>query len=102
MNDGLMLALSALAGVLLSALSLGGLWWTVRVGMTSKQPAVLFLASLVVRTLVVVAGFYWVSGGQAPRLVACLVGYIVARTVITRVAGAPLKQVPAKETRHAP
>lgn len=104
MSEGVMLALAGVAGLVLSALSLGGLWWTVRVGVTSKQPGLLFLASLVVRTLVVVAGFYLVSNGEAKRLVACLVGYLVARTVITKLAGAPLQhfEAPAKEPEHAP
>lgn len=104
MSDGLPLLWSGIAGLMLSALSLGGLWWTVRVGLRAKQPAILFLASLVVRTLVVVAGFYLASNGEAKRLVACLVGYLVARTVITRVAGAPLKhfETTARETGHAP
>jgi hypothetical protein len=39
MNETAILVLSGGAGVLLGALFFGGLWWTVRRGLSSKRPA---------------------------------------------------------------
>lgn len=102
MIEGLVLALAA--GLLLGGLFFGGLWWTVRKGMTSNRPALLFLASLLVRTGTVVAGFYIVGEGHWQRLLVCLFGFVLARFIVTRFAGPPLKNgTPASEvTRHAP
>lgn len=104
MNDWLTLALAGLAGLALSALSFGGLWWTVRLGIVSRRPALLFLGSLLLRTAVVVTGFYFVGDGDWQRLLACLVGFVVARSIIMRLAGPPLEHVetPVKEAGHAP
>ena len=94
MNDFLMLALALVAGLLLGAIFFGGLWWTVRKGLVSKQPALWFLGSVLVRMGVVLAGFYFVGQGHWERLVACLVGFIMARFIVTRLT--------AKEASHAP
>jgi len=104
MNEWLTLALAGLAGLLLSALSFGGLWWTVRLGVVSRRPALLFLGSLLLRTTVVVTGFYFVADGDWRRLLACLAGFVVARSIITRLAGPPHEQFPSpvKEAGHAP
>ena len=42
MNESLTLALAWVAGVLLGAIFFGGLWWTVRKGVSSQQPALWF------------------------------------------------------------
>ncbi len=75
MNETLNLALAGLAGVALGLAFFGGLWWTVRRGLASTQPALWFLGSLLVRTAVAAGGFYLVGGGQWTRLLACLLGF---------------------------
>lgn len=102
MNEGLALAL--VAGLLLGAFFFGGLWWTVRKGVSSKRPALLFLGSMLLRTGVVIAGFYVVSGGHWQRLLACLLGLAIARFIVMRLAGPPLEyyDAPGKEPGHAP
>ena len=50
----------------------GGLWWTVRKGVSSRQPALWFFGSLLLRMSIALAGFYFVSGGHWERLLACL------------------------------
>lgn len=104
MNEGLTLVLALVVGLLLGAIYFGGLWWTVRKGMTSKRPALLFLGSLVLRTGVVVAGFYVVSDGHWQSLLACLFSFAIARLMVTRIAGPPLEHyvTPDKEPGHAP
>jgi hypothetical protein len=54
--------------------------------------------------MVVVAGIYFVADGHWQRLLACLLGFVIARFIVTRVAGSPLEYyaVPAKEVGHAP
>jgi len=103
------LALSA--GLLLGAVFFGGLWWTVRRGVSSPRPAAWFLGSLLVRTGIILAGFYFASDGQGDRLLACLAGFVIARLLVirfvirfvTRLAGPPVEapSSPAQEAGHA-
>ena len=83
MNEGLLLALALSAGLLLGVIFFGGLWWTVRRGVASERPAFWFFGSLLLRMSIALAGFYFVSGGHWERLLLCLVGFIVARLVVT-------------------
>lgn len=87
MNElgALMLALAA--GVLLGTLFFVALWWTVRRALRSPRPALWLLGGGAVRLGLAVAGFYLVGGGHAGRLLACLLGFIAARFVVTRVVG---------------
>ena len=103
MNDTLSLALAFATGVLLGAIFFGGLWWTVRKGLSSNQPALWFLGSLLLRSSLVLAGFYLVARGHWERVVVCLLGFVAARLIVTRLTRAAEK--PAywePEARHAP
>jgi F1F0 ATPase subunit 2 len=86
MNDALPLILAALAGVLLGVIFFGGLFWTVKRGLASRRPAILFLGSFLLRMGIVMAGFYFVGQGDWRRLVACLVGFVIARLIVTGLA----------------
>ena len=77
-------------GFLLGLVFFGGLWWTVRRGLTARRPALLFLSSLALRTGICLGGFYLVSEGRWERLAACVVGFVLARLAVTRLAGPPL------------
>jgi F1F0 ATPase subunit 2 len=82
------LVLALLAGIALGATFFGGLWWTIRWGIASKSAAVWFLGSLLLRTAIALCGFYFVSRADWRRLLACLVGFLIARffiTMLTRV-----------------
>jgi F1F0 ATPase subunit 2 len=83
MNEALTLVLAWLAGGVLGAIFFGGLWWTVRKGMSSKQPALWFLGSLLLRTTMALVGFYFTSGGHWERLLVCFLGFVLARPVVT-------------------
>ena len=72
------------AGFTLGAFYFGCLWWTVRRLPTLRQPGLVLFVSFVARTVVVVAGFYAVSGGRWQRIVACLVGFLLARALLVR------------------
>ncbi|MES1993582.1 MAG: ATP synthase subunit I [Pseudomonadota bacterium] len=88
MNDSLSLALAVAAGTLLGTFFFAGLWWTVRKGAASGRPALLFFSSLLLRTCIVVVGFYFVLGDDWRRLLAGLLGFIVARFTVMRVTQA--------------
>ena len=83
MSESLPVILAFVMGVLLGTFFYGGLWWTIQKGVSSKQPALLFTGSLAVRTLVALAGFYFVSLGDWRKLLICLLGFIIARFAIT-------------------
>jgi len=104
MNDTLTLILAGVAGATLGAIFFGGLWWTVRKGVSSPRPALWFLGSLLVRMSIALAGFYLVGRDRWERLLACLIGFVVARFIVTRLTRpAGEKQThPAQETSHAP
>ncbi|HEX3657546.1 MAG TPA: ATP synthase subunit I [Pirellulales bacterium] len=104
MREVLGLMVPLLTGVLLGAIFFGGLWATIRRGLSSKQPALWFLGSFLLRTSTAVVGFLVVSRGQWDRLLACLLGFVVARLVVTwltRQSGAS-QSCPAREIIHAP
>ena len=92
MNESLILLLAGTAGGLLGAVFFGGLWWTVRKGVSSPRPAVWFFASMLLRMGIAVGGFYFVAGGQWERLLACLVGFILARLIVTRLTRLPVER----------
>ena len=91
MNEFLSLALALAAGVLLGAIFFGGLWWTVRQGIRSRQPALWFLGSLLLRTGIVLAGFYFAADRHWERLLVCLLGFVMARLAVTRLTRRNLK-----------
>ena len=95
MNDALILVFSGIAGVAIGAVFFGGLWWTVRRGMQSPRPALWFLASILVRMGIAITGFYFVGADQWQRFAACLVGFVIARLLIT------WKTRPTQEEHHA-
>lgn len=103
MNEMVNLVPALVAGVLLGAMFFGGLWWTVRKGVTSKRPVLWFCGSLLLRTGIALAGFYLVSGGHWERLIACLLGFVIARGIVTQLAGPPVEphSASAKGAGHA-
>ena len=104
MNETLLLILAGIAGSALGAIFFGGLWWAVRRGVSSSRPVLWFFGSLLARMSIVLAGFYFVGSGHWERLVAALVGFIVARLIVMRLTRVPVETSHhrAKEASHAP
>jgi len=85
------LILASLAGILLGAFFFGGLWWTVRKGLSSQQSALWFSGSLLLRTGIALSGFYFVSNGEWSKLLACLLGFLLARFGVIRFTRLPAR-----------
>lgn len=94
MIDTVLIMFAGIAGLFLGAVFFGGLWWTVRKALASTGPAWWFLGSFLLRIGIVVTGFFLVSAGNWQRLVACLLGFVVARLVVTRLTKPPLTNQP--------
>ncbi len=103
MNEILNLASVLAAGFLLGAIFFGGLWWTVKKGLSSRRPALWFLGSLLLRTAIAVAGFYFASGGSWEKLIICLFGFFIMRRVVITLTKLPEEDQNqlAKEANHA-
>jgi F1F0 ATPase subunit 2 len=104
MNELLIGALAWLAGLLLGGIFFGGLWWTVHKSVSSQRPALWLLPSLLLRMSITLAGFYFVSDGYWQRWLLCLLGFIMARLIVTRLTRTSGEEQTrsATETRHAP
>jgi F1F0 ATPase subunit 2 len=104
MSEAARLFLSGLAGALLGGFFFGGLWWTVRKSVSSARPAQWLLGSALLRMGVAVTGLYLVSGHHWQRLLACLLGFMAARAVVTRwTRPLPGPRIDASaEAKHAP
>ena len=102
MNEALNLALALIAGFLLGVFFFGGLWWTVQKGLSSGHPALWFSGSLLLRTSVSVAGFYFASGGHLERLLMCVFGFFIMRRVVLKLTRLPEEESKlSKEARNA-
>ena len=102
-NDVWSLAPALAAGLLLGAIFFGGLWWTVRKGVSSQQPALWFFGSLLLRTSIALAGFVFIARGHWERLLVCLLGFVMARLIVTRLArAAEPPAYLARKASHAP
>ena len=79
MNEIVYMILAFIVGLVLGIIFFGGLWFTVRKLVTSKIPALWFLASFFLRVSITLIGFYYISSGSWQRLLVCVAGFITAR-----------------------
>ena len=104
MNETLILLLAWSAGGGLGTIFFGGLWWTVRQSVSSRRPALWLFGSWLLRMSIALSGFYFVAGGHWQRLLACLLGFVLARLLVTWLTRSSGKSRtgPALEISHAP
>ena len=103
MNETLGLLLALVTGALLGAMFFGGLWWTVQRGLPSKRSPLWFFGSLLLRTSIALAGFYFIARGNWERLLVCLLGFTVGRLIVMRLTRAAEKRpFLARKINHAP
>ena len=84
MTDALTILSAALAGIGLGVFFFGGLWWTVKRCAFSRRPGVMIFVSLIVRMGMILVGFRVVAGDHWQRLLACLLGFVLARFLVVR------------------
>ena len=108
MTEAMRIILVGMAGIGLGALFFGGLWWTVNKCVSSRRPGLLVFVSLILRLGMILAGFYLVAGAHWQRLLACLLGFVVARFIVTQVVPPLIERyktrrgAPTPEATHAP
>ena len=98
MNEFLSAAIALTVGIFLGSIFFGGLWWTVRKGATSPQPALWFFGSLLLRMTVTMTGFYLIGGHHWERWLLCLAGFVMARFAVMWLTRAPIKDCQQLET----
>jgi F1F0 ATPase subunit 2 len=76
------------AGVLLGSFFFGALRLTIQYALPLSTPGLWFLASLLLRTIIVLAGFQFIGHGDWRRLLAALLGFVLARFAIMRLTRA--------------
>lgn len=100
MNETLFMILAFIAGLALGIFFFGGLWVTVKKAVTAKTPAIWFLGSFILRVSVVMLGFYYISPGGWQRLIFSLIGFNIARFVVTQFTKSIDKKQAKKEVYH--
>ena len=85
--------LALVSGCLLGVFFYGGLWWTVRQGVSSNRPALWFSVSLLLRVTIALGGFYLVGASHWVWLVLCLLGFSMARLAVTWLTRTKPEQV---------
>ena len=90
MGEILILIRTALVGVLLGGMFYAGLWWTVRRSVSVKSRRRLASRRFPAADVrISVGGFYLVARGDWRALLACLLGFLMARICVTRLTRAP-------------
>jgi F1F0 ATPase subunit 2 len=102
MHEMLHLLTALAGGIALGILFFGGLWWTVRKGLYSERPALWFFTSFLLRTGMALTGLYYISGGDWPRLLVCLLGCIIGRLVVLQLSRLDNSSNTAQGVGHAP
>ena len=92
----LSLLLGLMAGLALGLWYFGGLWLTVQRLPGARHPGFLSLVSLIIRLGLTLAGFYLVMSGKWERLLACLAGFLLMRTILVRRLGPVSSQTPGE------
>lgn len=102
-NDVLASMFACAAGAGLGAFFFGGLWWTIEKGIASKQPALWFSGSLILRMSATIGGFYLVSS-HCHQLLFCLTGFVIVGLISTLLArrSTAKQSTPLQEISHAP
>ena len=84
--------LPALAvGVAIGLFFFGGLRLTVQMLPHTSRPWLWAALSFTVRSAAAVGGFYWIAGERWLAWMACLLGFLLSRTVLVRRARSQIK-----------
>jgi len=92
MTDLMPLIPALIAGALLGAFFFLGLYYTTRKALASPRPLLWLAGSFAARTLIVVGGFWAISGGDFKKIAAALAGFIIARLAVKILVPRPGKE----------
>lgn len=85
MNELINTLPSLLAGIILGVIFFGGLWLTIQKGLRSKNSALIFVGSFIIRMAIILSGFYFVVQYGWKNMIVCLLGFLIARVAVTRM-----------------
>ena len=77
-----MMAIALISGFIFGIIFFGGLWLTVKKSLGTPYAALWFLASSVIRTAIVLTGFYFVASGSLPRILISVAGFVTGRFLV--------------------
>jgi F1F0 ATPase subunit 2 len=79
-----MIIVALISGLILGLIFFGGLWLTVKKALGTPYAALWFMGSSLVRTAIVLTGFYFVAQGSLSRILVSAAGFIAARYLVVR------------------
>jgi F1F0 ATPase subunit 2 len=85
MNGVAALTVVLMAGIAIGGFFFGGLWWTIQKGLSSKNPVFWFFGSTLLRLGLALAGFYFIARSDWRKWLICMLGFLIARVVVTRL-----------------
>ena len=91
-DETLRLATSFAIGLAFGALYFGALWIAVRRLPWAKRPAISLLSGAVLRTVLLLAAWYWIADGSWEILLACLLSFLILRFAAARWVMAAVKR----------
>jgi F1F0 ATPase subunit 2 len=89
----MMIVVVLIGGLILGILFFGGLWLTIKRTLGSPYVALWLLGSSLLRTAIVLTGFYFIAQGSLLRLLVSVAGFIAGRFLILRLT----KQIEQKQ-----
>ncbi|MDI6687544.1 MAG: ATP synthase subunit I [Desulfobacterales bacterium] len=87
MSEVIILITAFAAGIGLGTFYFGGLWLTVQRLPRVRRPALLSMCSFFGRLGIVLFGFYLIMDGHWERVIACMLGFLTMRAILTRFWG---------------
>ncbi len=75
------------AGIFLGIIFFGGLWWTLQKSLASPYVAIWIVTSMLLRTGIVLMGFYYIGHGSWERMLCTLLGFFIVRLVVVHKRG---------------
>lgn len=84
MSETIKIIIALTAGIAIGTFFFGGLWFTVKKAVHTKTPALWIFGSFFLRVSISLIGFYIIALGNWQHLLVALVGFIMARFIVTR------------------
>ena len=80
-----MIVIALISGLILGFVFFGGLWLTVKKTLGRKDAVLWFFGSSLLRTAIVLTGFYFVAQGNLSQLLVSVAGFVAARFLVLRI-----------------